>query len=86
MINNVLVSGVQQSDSVIHIHVSILFQILFPFRLLQSIEQSSQSPNLSLPPTPGHSDFIHSEIGRLFFFFLIAGELHDPVCILLKLT
>ena len=41
-INNVvLVSGVQQSDSVIHIHVSILFQILFPFRLLQNIEQSS---------------------------------------------
>ena len=36
-----LVSGVQQSDTVIHIHVSILFQILFPFRLLQSIEQSS---------------------------------------------
>ena len=26
----VLVSGVQQSDSVIHIHISILFQILFP--------------------------------------------------------
>ena len=41
MIDNVLVSGVQQSDSVIHIHGSILFQILFPFRLLQSIEQSS---------------------------------------------
>ena len=41
MINNVvLVSGVQQSDSVIHIHVSILFQILFPFRLLHNIEQS----------------------------------------------
>ena len=40
MINNVvLVSGVQRSDSVIH--VSILFQILFPFRLLQNIEQSS---------------------------------------------
>ena len=38
MINNVvLVSGVQQSDSVIHIHVSILFQILFPPRLLQNI-------------------------------------------------
>ena len=36
-----LVSGVQQSDSVIHIHVSILLQILFPFRLLQIIEQSS---------------------------------------------
>ena len=26
-----LVSGVQQSDSVIHIHVSILLQIVFPF-------------------------------------------------------
>ena len=39
LINNVvLVSGVQQSDSVIHIHVSILFQILFPFRLLHNIE------------------------------------------------
>ena len=36
-----LVSGVQQSDSVIHIHVSILFQIRFPFSLLQHIEQSS---------------------------------------------
>ena len=42
LINNVvLVSGVQQSDSVIHIHVSILFQILFPFRLLHNTEQSS---------------------------------------------
>ena len=41
MINNVvLVSGVQQSDSVIHIHVSILFQILFPLRSLHNIEQS----------------------------------------------
>ena len=36
----VLVSGVQKSDSVIHIHVSILFQILLPFRLLHNIEQS----------------------------------------------
>ena len=42
LINNVmLVSGVQQSDSALHIHVTILFQILFPFRLWQSIEQSS---------------------------------------------
>ena len=39
--NVVLVSGVQQSDSVIHIHVSTLVQILFPFRLLQNTEQSS---------------------------------------------
>ena len=43
MINNVvLVSGVQQSDSVIHIHVFILFKILFPFRILQGDEQSFQ--------------------------------------------
>ena len=42
LINNVmLASGIQQSDSVIHIHVSILFQIIFPIRLLQNIEQSS---------------------------------------------
>ena len=37
----VLASGIGQSDSVILVHVSILFQILFSFRLLQSIEQSS---------------------------------------------
>ena len=42
MINNVvLVSGIQQSDSMTYIHVSILFQILFPCRLLQSSESSS---------------------------------------------
>ena len=49
LINNVvLASGIQESDSVIqesdsviYTHVSILFQILFPFRLLQNIEQSS---------------------------------------------
>ena len=42
LMNNILlVSGVQQSDSVIHIYVSIVFQILFPFRLLHNIEQSS---------------------------------------------
>ena len=42
MINNVvLVSGVQQSDSIILIHVSVLFQILFPVRLLCNVEQSS---------------------------------------------
>ena len=37
--NVVLASGVQQSDSLMHI--SILFQILFPFRLLQNIKQRS---------------------------------------------
>ena len=42
MINNVvLVSGVQQSDSVLYIHVFILFQIISPVRLLQNTEQSS---------------------------------------------
>ena len=34
----VLLSGVQQGESAIHIHVSTLFQILFPYRSLQSIE------------------------------------------------
>ena len=36
--NVVLVSGVQQSESVIHTLKSTLFQILFPYRLLQNIE------------------------------------------------
>ena len=40
ILNVVLVSDVQQSDSVIH--VSLLFQILSPIRLLQNIDQSSQ--------------------------------------------
>ena len=39
--NVVIVSGVQKSDSVIYIHVPILFQILFPFRLLHNTEQRS---------------------------------------------
>ena len=39
--NGVLVSGVQQKDSVIyHTCISILFQILFPVRFLQNIKQS----------------------------------------------
>ena len=38
----VVISGVQKSDSAIHIHVSILFQILSPYRLLKSIEWASQ--------------------------------------------
>ena len=44
--NVVLVSGVQQNDSVIH--VCILFQILFPYRLFQSIEYSSLCYSRSL--------------------------------------
>ena len=44
MINNVvLFPGVQveKSDSVLYTHISILFKILFPFRLLKSTEQTS---------------------------------------------
>ena len=42
MINSVvLISGVEQSDSVTSTYLSILFQILYLFRLLQSIEESS---------------------------------------------
>ena len=39
--NVVLVSDIYHSDSVIFIHISVLFLVLFPFRLLQNIEQSS---------------------------------------------
>ena len=39
--NAVLVSGVQQSDSVIHLHIYILFQILFSLWSLQRIELRS---------------------------------------------
>ena len=36
-----VVSDVQKSESIIHIYMSILFQVIFPFRLFQNIEQSS---------------------------------------------
>lgn len=39
--NAVLVWGVQQSNSVIHTHISFFFQILFSYRLLQNIESIS---------------------------------------------
>ena len=39
--NVMFISSVQQSNSVTHTHVSILFQILFPIWLLQNIKQSS---------------------------------------------
>ena len=35
----VVVSSVQQRDSVILIYVSVLFRILFPFRLLQNFSR-----------------------------------------------
>ena len=46
--NIVLVSGVLQHGSVMHIQVSILFQILLPFRLLQNTEKSSLCYTVSL--------------------------------------
>ena len=64
MINNVvLVSRVQQSDSLIHIHVAMLSQILFPFRLLHNIEQSSLCYTvdpcwLSILTTADHVNFL----------------------------
>ena len=48
--NVILVSDAQQSDSVLYIHIYVyihtceyisLFQILFPYRLLENIEHSS---------------------------------------------
>ena len=35
--NVVIISTVQQSDSVVHIHTSILFQIFFPYRLSKGL-------------------------------------------------
>ena len=37
-----LVLGVQQSDSIVHIYIFIIFQMPFPYRLLQNTEWSSQ--------------------------------------------
>ena len=40
--NNIMIGlGIWQSESFIHILVSILFQIIFPIILLHNIEQSS---------------------------------------------
>ena len=41
MYNVVLVSGIQQSNSVIQKHTSTLFQIFSPYSLLQNIELDS---------------------------------------------
>ena len=37
----VLTSGTQQNESIIYIHISTLFQIIFPYRSLQSIDYIS---------------------------------------------
>ena len=38
-----LVSGVQQNESVTHIHISTLFKILFPYRPLRFFKNSLAS-------------------------------------------
>ena len=38
MYNAVFFSGVQQSDSLVHVYIFIVFQILFSNRLSQNIE------------------------------------------------
>ena len=68
-----LVSDVQPSDSVIHIHVSIPFQILFPFRLLHNIEQSSLCYTvgpcwLSILNIAAHTFFKVSSLFNLFIY------------------
>ena len=35
--NVVIISAIQKSDSVVHVHASVLFQILFPHGLSQNI-------------------------------------------------
>ena len=58
--NAAIISMVQQSDPVIHIHTSILFQILYPYRLSQIFfflphPQHMEVPvesELQLLPTP----------------------------------
>ena len=63
-----LVSGVQQSKSVIHIHISIPFQILFP--LLHNIEQ------LTLCYTVD-SCYLFSVCMHVFIYFLFLAALWD---------
>ena len=61
----VLVSGIQQSDSVIHIHISILFHILFKYRLLVSYFSCSVMSNSFDPMdcTPGLP--VHQQLPEL---------------------
>ena len=39
--NIVLISGIQQSNSFIHTHISTFFQMIFCYKLLQNIEYRS---------------------------------------------
>ena len=53
--NDMLVSDVQLSDSVIH--ASIVFQILFPFRLLQNIVDFHITKYVSVEPNEIFDNF-----------------------------
>ena len=53
MIHNVvLISRIQKSDSVIHTNVSILFHMLFPYRLLQITKHYATAAAKSLQSCP----------------------------------
>ena len=80
MINNVLISGIQQGDSVIHIHVFI-FQILFPFRLLKCIEQHS----LSYTVGPCWLSILNTAVVTLYFKLITSIECQSLPLLLLPL-
>ena len=58
------VSGAWPSDSVIHVHISVPFQILFPYGLLQNIKWISKE--LIDKTETDSKDF---EVKRIVFFF-----------------
>lgn len=68
-----IVSGVQQSESVMNIHVSIPFQILFLFRLLHNIEQHSLC--CTVDPCWLSTLFIFEIILFVYLIFTILGLL-----------
>ena len=75
MIHNVvLISRIQKSDSVIHTNVSILFHMLFPYRLLQitkyyatAAAKSLQSCPTLCDPIPGNLQARTLEWGAISF-------------------
>ena len=67
--NIMLVSGVQQGDSVIHTHV-FFPQILFPFRLLHNIEQNSLYYTVG-PCFLTHFKYSSVHISILFLRFIL---------------
>ena len=58
-----LVSGVEQSDSVIHIHIFILFQILFSYRLSQNIVTNEETETQRAMTCLGSQGYFLPELG-----------------------